>query len=37
MDEIATINKTLLIDRGLRKVKVSITKNGRMMGYIVPI
>lgn len=36
MEEIATISKTLLFDRGRRRIKVNFTHNDRMMGYIIP-
>lgn len=37
MEEIVKINKTLLIDRGHRRIKVNFVHNGRMMGYIGPV
>ena len=35
--EIAKLDKTLLIDRGRRRIKVNFVHNGRMMGYIGPV
>lgn len=37
MNEIATVTKTLLLDRGRRKIRISYMDKGKMMGCIVPV
>lgn len=37
MNEVATITKTLLIDRGRRKVRISYMDRSKMLGCIVPV
>lgn len=36
MEEIATLTKTLLIDRGKRKIRFSVINKNNMMGCIIP-
>lgn len=37
MNEVATLSRTLLIDRGKRKVRVNYIDGNKIMGYIVPV
>ncbi len=36
MEEIATITKSLVLDRGIRKIRVNIIRKNNMIGCIVP-
>lgn len=36
MEEIATVTKTLLLDRGLRKIRLNVIRKNNMIGCIVP-
>lgn len=37
MDEIATVSKTLLMDRGQRKVRINYIRKNNMAGCIIPV
>lgn len=36
MEEIATVSKTYLLDRGLRKIRLNVIRKNNMVGCIVP-
>jgi hypothetical protein len=36
MEEIATVSKTLLMDRGLRKLRLNVVRKNSVVGCIVP-
>lgn len=36
MEEIATVSKAFLVDRGIRKVRVNVIRKNSMVGCIVP-
>ena len=36
MEEIATVIKSYLVDRGLMKIRLNVVKKNNMMGCIVP-
>ena len=36
MEEIATVSKTLMLDRGVRKIRLNVIRKNNMMGCIVP-
>ena len=37
MEEIATAHLSLIEDRGTRKIRVNVLRNGRLIGYLRPI
>ena len=37
MEEIVSINETLFVDRGVRKVRVSAARGSVFSGYIRPV
>ena len=36
MEEIATVSKTYLLDRGLKKIRLNVIRKNNMVGCIVP-
>jgi len=36
MEEIATVSKTYLLDRGLRKIRLNVIRKNNMVGCIIP-
>jgi len=36
MEKLATVSKELLIDRGVRKIRLNVIRKNNMMGCIVP-
>ncbi len=36
MEELATVTKTLLVDRGLKKMRLNVIRKNSVIGCIVP-